>query len=100
VTATGVERVAPRQYRLTGPITFATVTKLYDDAALEFEPGQTLELDLGAAARVDSAGVALLVEWARMAASAGARLRISSMPIQLERLIQVTGLEGFLSDTT
>ena len=99
MTETSLERVAPRPYRLTGPITYATVTRLYEDAALEFESGQTLELDLGAAARVDSAGIALLVEWTKMAASAGARMRIDGMPAQLERLVRVTGLNGVLIRT-
>lgn len=99
MTKTSLERVAPRQYRLIGPITIATVTRLYEDTALEFESGQTLELDLGAAARVDSAGIALLVEWSRMAARAGARMRIGGMPAQLERLVRVTGLNGVLIGT-
>jgi phospholipid transport system transporter-binding protein len=42
--------------------------------------------------RADSAGLALLVEWQRLARRAGRELRFTDIPEQVQSLIHVSGL--------
>jgi phospholipid transport system transporter-binding protein len=55
-----------------------------------------LRFDLSGVERADSAGVALLIEWQRIAARARCELRYTNMPNSLESIMRVTGVIGML----
>jgi len=88
-----IQRLDENRYRLAGSITFATVTAAYQNEDLDLTSRDGIEIDLTDVSRVDSAGLALLLEWIRAAGASGGRVRFTSIPVQLERLIQVAGLE-------
>jgi phospholipid transport system transporter-binding protein len=78
---------------VSGELTFATVpTYLQRNGAL-FAGSGDLVFDLQGVTRADSAGVALLVEWLRLARAAGRTVRYLNMPQQVDALIRVSGLE-------
>lgn len=83
---------------LSGELTFAKALAALEGARAEVTSGQgPLELDLGAVTRVDSAGLALLLELARLARAAGRELRCVRAPEQLRRLAEFFGLSSLLA---
>lgn len=76
--------------KVAGPLTFATVPDLHSKSSNTINSlAQTLTIDLQDVSRTDSAGLALLVEWLKIA---GAAVRFVNVPVQLRRLIIVSGL--------
>ena len=76
--------------RIHGPLTFATVPDLLKESGNVIKPASgTITIDLQDVCRADSAGLALLIEWLRVA---GSHARFVSIPAQLHRLIRVSGL--------
>jgi phospholipid transport system transporter-binding protein len=52
--------------------------------------------DLSAVTEVDSAAVALLLEWQRQAAARGGRLALSGVPEDVASLAKLYGVDGLL----
>lgn len=85
---------------LTGELSFARVRELRDSAAAQVASGSgPVELDLSGVTRVDSAGLALLLELTRVARRAGRELRCTRAPEQLRRLADFFGLTPLLGMT-
>ncbi len=86
------------RYLLSGELTFTTVPAIYEQGHAMFAtPASTLILSFtNGAARTDSAGLALLVEWLREARAHGKTLRFENIPPQLKALARVSGLERVL----
>lgn len=83
---------------LSGELSFASVTATLDTARAALADGQgPVELDLRGVTRVDSAGLALLLELARGAKAAGRELRLTHAPEQLRRLADFFGLSELLA---
>lgn len=82
-------------YALSGRLTYATVPALYDRAELEF--ADTTSLDLGNVERIDSAGLALLMEWTCAAKGQHKELVLTNIPESLKSMIDVGGLEDVFS---
>lgn len=83
---------------LSGELTFANATRVLSGARKEVEGGSgPVELDLSAVTRVDSAGLALLLELAREAREARRELRCKRAPEQLRKLAEFFGLTSLLS---
>lgn len=83
-------------FELKGPLTFATVPQLIERGAAWREAGlsEEITIDLGQVSRADSAGLALMVEWQRLARENQHTLRFVNIPEQLRRLIRVSALEN------
>lgn len=83
---------------IAGELTFAnvmpTLQRLRPATATGSGP---LELDLSGVTRVDSAGLALLLELARNARAAGRELKLIGAPEQLRRLAGFFGLTPLLA---
>jgi phospholipid transport system transporter-binding protein len=75
---------------LTGPLTFETVARLF--RTLEKGPpgaAQIGQVDLAGVSAIDSAGLALLLEWQSRAQSLGGRLAVHNAPENLLRLARL-----------
>ena len=83
--------------QLSGELTFANALAALDGARAQAGAPGPLELDLSRVTRVDSAGLALLLELARLARSAGRELRCTHAPEQLRRLAEFFGLSQLLA---
>jgi phospholipid transport system transporter-binding protein len=84
-------------YRLRGELTFATVTQALKATRKLMERGTSpVVFDFSGIRRSDSAGVALLIEWQRMAASVGRTLRYTQVPHALNAIMRVSGVVGML----
>jgi len=58
--------------------------------------GGDLSFDLGSVRHVDSAAVALLLEWQREAAAAKGRIALANVPPALKSLAALYGVDGLL----
>ncbi|HUR42207.1 MAG TPA: STAS domain-containing protein [Verrucomicrobiae bacterium] len=83
---------------LAGELTFARARELLDGSRSQVSQGQgPMEIDLSGVTRVDSAGLALLLELARAARAAGRELRCTRAPEKLRRLADFFGLTPLLA---
>lgn len=87
-------------YRLPEALTFATTPQLYLQTGEMFDtPLPRLTFDLAGVQRVDSAGLALLLEWLREARRRSKEIRFENIPEQLAAIAKVSGLNGILPGT-
>ncbi|MDF9393089.1 MULTISPECIES: STAS domain-containing protein [Methylococcus] len=98
---------APGRYSVRGELTFATAPAALKETLPLFRARKNVAIDLGRVERADSAGIALLIEWVRLARKNGASLRLENMPAQVENLVRVSGTgvllapcSGTVSQTT
>ncbi|GAB4392437.1 MAG: hypothetical protein Tsb005_06430 [Gammaproteobacteria bacterium] len=82
---------------LSGDLTFDTVLAAQRQARLLFTSAtKQLVIDLHAIARSDSAGLALLLDWLRLAKHHQMNLQLMNVPAQLLAMAKVCGLDGIL----
>ncbi len=84
---------------VSGALTLETVPALYQNSAGWFAGAGELILDLAQVDRADSAGLALLIEWLRLAKAAKRTLRFTNIPAPVQTLIRINGLQDALLDT-
>ncbi len=84
------------EYLLSGSLNFTTVTPLYREAHIDLS-GNQVSVSLRDVEHSDSAGLALLVEWVRLADRQQCALRYTDIPTHLQTLIDVTGLHPILN---
>lgn len=85
------------RYRLEGELNMQTVPDLWCKASLHL-PGATdvIDIDLAGVSRADSAGLALLLDWLRLAEQHQRTLTFSNLPKQLLEIARVSGLQDVL----
>ncbi|MDZ4731147.1 MAG: STAS domain-containing protein [Xanthomonadales bacterium] len=82
---------------LSGDLTFKTVKDLATEAETLFGASKSIkQLDLSAVERVDSSGLALLLEWQASAKNRGALLQILHAPDDLISLAKLCEAEDLL----
>lgn len=95
--AAGVDAPDTGHLRIHGELSFASVPALQRAAAGHIERAASpLLIDLGAVQRVDSAGLALLVDWLRQGRRHGLEMRFTGMPDQLMAIARASGLDKLL----
>jgi phospholipid transport system transporter-binding protein len=82
---------------LAGALTFATVPQLSAQEQQLFGQADQVTLDLEAVERSDSAGVALLVSWKRLARQQNKTIVFSNTPEQMRVIARVSGVDQLLS---
>ena len=81
---------------ISGDLSFDSVADLWHRCRAQFSQHQTLDIDLSAVQRSDSAGVALLVACLRQARQSGKTARFFNMPEQMLALARVSSLDQVL----
>lgn len=83
-------------WTVDGELTFATVPEVQDNSLEHFSapPGT---LDMAGVTRIDSAGIALVIEWARRAKLARKSMRLVNVPAGMTALSKTTGLTHLLN---
>jgi phospholipid transport system transporter-binding protein len=84
------------RYALTGELTYATVPDLWRSGGGVFGKDPTVRLDLAGITRVDSAGIALLIELTRNVRNYGGTIFLEHAPPQLMAIATVSGLDEVL----
>ncbi len=76
-------------------ITNANAGELLAEGAAAIARGE-FDFDLSAVTEVDSAAVALLLEWQRQAVARGGRLALSGVPADIASLAKLYGVDALL----
>lgn len=98
IQASKISIQASGQARIDGELTLDTVADVYRQADQTASRGQYMtSLDLGGVTRVDSSGLALLLEWQALANRAGRRITIHDAPGDLLSLASLCEAGELLS---
>ena len=81
---------------LSGEIDFDTVPSLLAHPGANMVRGRNVQVDLAEVTRVDSAGLAMMVEWLREAQDKGLGISFNNVPEQLQSMAHICGLEDIL----
>ncbi len=83
-------------FLLTGALTFETVPALWRQSVALFDNSDSVTLDLHGITHTDSAGLALLIEWLRIARGKNRAIVFKNIPPQMMAIAKVSGLEQIL----
>ena len=89
-------RVGETGWLLSGELNFETVPALLQHRGVQMEAGKNLTVDLSEVTRVDSAGLALMIEWLRESERKDLDMTFTSVPEQLLSIARVCGLDEIL----
>lgn len=81
-----------------GPVTFATAGTLLDTGRALFAGQPTVTVNLREVTNVDSAGLALLLEWLRQARAERRAVLFQGVPDKLLAIARLSGVEALLTD--
>lgn len=95
--AAKLEQQAEGRYRVSGELSFATVTELLLQSRSLLAGESSVEVDLSGVTHADSAGLSLLIEWLRQAKLQGKQLHYLALPAQLGALASISEVDGLLS---
>lgn len=86
------------RFQISGELSFHTVTALLAESktTLFVTGGDQLDLELAGVSRADSAGLALLIQWMRMAREQHKTIRFHHLPEQLLAIARAGELEPLL----
>lgn len=88
--------VGEGRFRVTGILGFETVKALLATSRQQFAGAKQIEVDLTGVTQGDSAGLALLIEWLRIAQGAGKSIRYTGIPDQLRALARISEVDELL----
>lgn len=91
-----LQLLADGRVQCSGRMTFDSVGELMRGADVLWQGEGELLVDLSAVNHSDSAGVALLVDWARTARVRGREIKFIHVPAQLWAIAEVSGLDRIL----
>ena len=85
------------RYALEGEVTADTVPALWSQIVAVAEKGGAAQVSCAGITRADSAAVACLVEWARVARGVGGSLQVCDLPEVMKVIMEVSDLDGILT---
>jgi phospholipid transport system transporter-binding protein len=89
-------RTGDGTYQVSGQLVFASVREVLRSSATVFQNEAQTSIDLSGVQAVDSAGLALLIEWYRTAEKAKRAIRFVGAPAQLRALAKISDIETVL----
>jgi len=84
-------------FKVSGPVVFSTAGALLETSHELFADDASLRVDLSGVTRVDSAALALLIEWLRQARQRHCTIRIEHVPEKLLAIARLTGVEDIIT---
>ncbi|MBL8200671.1 MAG: STAS domain-containing protein [Chromatiales bacterium] len=93
-----MEPAGPGVFAINGPVTFATAGALLDQGLARFAGQDAVTVNFADVTRVDSAGLALLLEWLRQARGDGRTLGFAALPDKLLAIARLSGVDGLLAE--
>ncbi|NTU47909.1 MAG: STAS domain-containing protein [Syntrophobacteraceae bacterium] len=94
-----VSRQTPLPVALEGSLDFNTVPDLRKNLLKTLRKGASpsIELDFSRVSKVDTSGIAMLVELNRIAVSKGGNVSLTGMNEQVRRMMRLARLDGIFS---
>jgi len=93
-----LESLGGGRFRISGVLDATTVTGLLKQSVASFEGQAHVDVDLKAVSESDSSGLALLIEWLRLARIAKRQIHFENVPAQIEALARISEVEDLLSN--
>ncbi len=84
------------RFRLEGEVGFGTVMDLLHESHTLFEHEERVHLDFSGVERINSAGLALTIEWMREARHTSRTLQINNPPAELLAMARICDVEDLL----
>jgi phospholipid transport system transporter-binding protein len=94
-----LEALGEGRFAVAGDLDFETAADLLECSLADFKDAPRIEADLSAVRSSDSAGLALLIEWVRLARARGIPIEFHGIPAQLRALIGISELEALFPDS-
>jgi phospholipid transport system transporter-binding protein len=94
VSNLNITEEAPGRFAISGDLTFSTISKDTVKTLATLCQADALSVDLSRVANSDSAGLALMIEWGKLARSKNIALTFKLIPQQLLNLAKLSGLES------
>jgi anti-anti-sigma factor len=80
-----------------GDLSFVTVPLVFEQTRHCFDQAQHVQFHLNNVQRADSAAMALILEWHRLAKEYNAAITLHDVPVLLKKIAHVTDLDSLLS---
>jgi phospholipid transport system transporter-binding protein len=85
-------------FSVSGRLGFDTVPTIWDSSRSALGAVSEARIDLGDVTEVDSAGLALVLEWIASARAHGRRLQLTRAPSKLMALSKISEVDAFLAE--
>lgn len=92
--------VGDGKYRVAGELGFETVPAIWAQSVVGLDDSADPQIDLGQLTKVDSAALALVIEWIRWGAERRKRLRFVNVPDKLMALARLSEVSHLLDGTS
>lgn len=83
-------------FLISGELTLATANEALTVSRAQFKQAEALDIDLAAVSRADSAALALLVSWMRLAKQTDKHIQFHNLPTQMVAIAKASGLDAIL----
>ena len=94
-----LEKISETEFILNGDLIFSTSAIIYEENLSVFKnASKQLNISLAGVQHVDSSGLALIVDWYRMAKINKQRLTITNMPTQMGDLAKLSSIDELLNN--
>ena len=91
-----LESLGAGRFRVSGVLDASTAREVLEESEARFEQFAGLDIDLGGVGESDSAGLALLIEWLRLARQWQKEIRFANVPAQIEALARISEVEDLI----
>lgn len=88
------------RYAVSGRLGFETVPEVWRKSRALLDDGAAAIIDLGTVTQVDSAALALVIEWLRWGRERGKQLQLVNLPEPLRALARISEVENLLGPAT
>jgi phospholipid transport system transporter-binding protein len=88
-----IEPLGEGRFLVTGVLDATTVAPVLKRSALLFADSPSLHIDLAGVTESDSSGLALLIEWLRLAKQKRQQIDFHNMPHQIDALARISEVE-------
>jgi phospholipid transport system transporter-binding protein len=91
-----LESLGEGRFRVGGLLDATTVTRLLEEGQTRFHGLSEITVDLGGVTESDSSGLALLLEWLRLARKGNQRICFDHVPQQIIALARISEVDDLL----
>jgi phospholipid transport system transporter-binding protein len=91
-----LESLGAGRFRVSGVLDASTAREVLEESESRFEQFKELDVDLGGVGESDSAGLALLIEWLRIARQGNKAIRFANVPAQIEALARISEVDDLI----
>ena len=92
-----LEALGEGRFRVSGVLDASTATEVLEQSESRFAQAPQIDVDLGGVGESDSAGLALLIEWLRLARQGEKTIRFANVPAQIEALARISEVEDLIA---